>query len=93
MPCGTIAGPKHRGKSSARPRYPWEQPRSTGSFLRVPALSLGLYRHAPGAEVPQQPHTEDEVYYVIAGPGKIEIARGDHAVEAGAVVYVPIPER
>jgi quercetin dioxygenase-like cupin family protein len=58
-------------------------------FLRVPALSLGLYRHPPGIEVPQQPHTEDEVYYVIAGAGKIEIAGQDRAVEAGAVVYVP----
>jgi mannose-6-phosphate isomerase-like protein (cupin superfamily) len=58
-------------------------------FLRVPALSLGLYRHPPGIAVPQQPHTEDEVYYVITGAGKIEIAGRDHAVEPGAVVYVP----
>jgi mannose-6-phosphate isomerase-like protein (cupin superfamily) len=58
-------------------------------FLRVPALSLGLYWHAPGIAVPQQPHTEDEVYYVIAGAGKIEIAGRDRAVEAGVVVYVP----
>ena len=58
-------------------------------FLRVPALSLGFYRHAPGIEVPQQPHTEDEVYYVTSGAGKIEIAGRDRPVEAGAVVYVP----
>ena len=58
-------------------------------FLRVPALSLGLYRHAPGAAVPQQRHTEDEVYYLMAGTGKIKIAGQDHTVEAGAVVYVP----
>lgn len=58
-------------------------------FLRVPALSLGLYRHLPGQEVPQKPHGEDEIYHVVAGRGVIEIAGEDHPVEPGSVVYVP----
>ena len=58
-------------------------------FLRVPALSLGFYRHDAGASVPQQPHTEDEVYFVISGSGMIAIAGTDHAVTSGSVAFVP----
>lgn len=58
-------------------------------FLRVPALSMGLYKHAAGAAVPQQPHTEDEVYYVLSGRGEIEVDGASHAVTNGTVVYVP----
>jgi mannose-6-phosphate isomerase-like protein (cupin superfamily) len=58
-------------------------------FLRVPALSLGLYKHGIGLSVPQQPHTEDEVYFVLSGSGTIEIDGEDHAVTSGSVVYVP----
>jgi len=32
-------------------------------FLREPTLSVGLYELPAGASDPQQPHTEDEVYY------------------------------
>lgn len=58
-------------------------------FLRVPALSLGLYRHGAGEDVPQQPHTEDEVYYVMSGQGSIEIEGMDHSVVSGSVIYIP----
>ena len=58
-------------------------------FLRVPAFSLGLYVHAAGQDVPQEPHEEDEVYHVISGAGQIAVNGTDHAVSAGSVVYVP----
>ena len=58
-------------------------------FLRVPSLSLGLYTHEVGASVPQEPHTEDEVYFVVSGHGAIEVDGADHAVTSGSVVYVP----
>jgi quercetin dioxygenase-like cupin family protein len=58
-------------------------------FLRVPALSMGLYQHAIDAAVPQQPHGEDEMYFVISGRGMIEVGGTDHAVSSGSVVYVP----
>jgi hypothetical protein len=38
-------------------------------FLKVPALSAGLYMLAAGAVDRQEPHTEDEIYYVISGRG------------------------
>lgn len=41
-------------------------------FLRVSALSMGLYRLPAGSTDPQQPHTEDEVYYVTDGCASIQ---------------------
>ena len=57
-------------------------------FLRVPSLSVGLYVLSAGAEDPQQPHTEDEVYHVVSGRGSIRVGAEDSAVEAGSIVFV-----
>ena len=57
-------------------------------FLRVPSLSVGLYVLPAGAEDPQQPHTEDEVYHVVSGRGRIQVGAEDRAVEAGTIVFV-----
>jgi quercetin dioxygenase-like cupin family protein len=57
-------------------------------FFRIPAMSLGIYKLAKGAADPQQPHDEDEVYYVLTGHGRIEIDGDDHAVEPGALIFV-----
>jgi len=64
-------------------------------FLRVPALSAGLYVLPAGGADPQQPHTEDEVYYVVSGRASITVAHEDRAVAAGSIVYVPatVPHR
>ncbi len=64
-------------------------------FLRVPALSAGLYVLSAGAEDPQQPHAEDEVYHVLSGQATIRVADEDRPVEAGSIVYVParVPHR
>lgn len=69
-----------------------QQQQATGErwleFLRVPALSMGLYVLPAGAVDPQQPHTEDEVYYVVSGRGQIRVDQKDRAVQAGSLVYV-----
>lgn len=57
-------------------------------FLRVPAMSVGLYTLPAGAVDPQLPHTEDEVYYVVRGRGQIRVGSEDRPVQAGSVVYV-----
>jgi mannose-6-phosphate isomerase-like protein (cupin superfamily) len=36
-------------------------------FLRIPAMSAGLYVLPAGGTDPQKPHHEDEMYYVIRG--------------------------
>ncbi len=58
-------------------------------FLRVPALSAGLYVLGVGETDPQRPHQEDEIYYVTGGRGMIRVGTEDHPVEPGSVVYVP----
>jgi mannose-6-phosphate isomerase-like protein (cupin superfamily) len=57
-------------------------------FLKVPDLSMGLYILPAGGVDPQQPHTEDEVYYVVSGRAKIQVADEDHSVQAGSIFYV-----
>jgi mannose-6-phosphate isomerase-like protein (cupin superfamily) len=57
-------------------------------FIRVPSLSAGLYVLPAGASDPQQPHTEDEVYHVVSGRGRIRVGAEDRGVEAGTVVFV-----
>jgi mannose-6-phosphate isomerase-like protein (cupin superfamily) len=58
-------------------------------FLRVPAMSAGLYELAAGAEDPQEPHTEDELYYVVSGRAALLVGDDDVSVEAGSLVFVP----
>jgi mannose-6-phosphate isomerase-like protein (cupin superfamily) len=57
-------------------------------FLRVPSLSLGIYSLAAGSRDLQAPHDEDEVYYVVAGRGRIQVEGGTHQVGPGSILYV-----
>ena len=57
-------------------------------FLKVPDLSMGLYVLPTGGLDPQSPHTEDEVYYILSGQAKIQVADEDRTVQAGSIVYV-----
>jgi mannose-6-phosphate isomerase-like protein (cupin superfamily) len=57
-------------------------------FLRVPALSLGIYSLPARGEDPQNPHTEDEVYYVVSGRAMLRVGDEDRVVEPGAILFV-----
>jgi mannose-6-phosphate isomerase-like protein (cupin superfamily) len=61
-------------------------------FLRVPAMSAGVYVLAAGATDPQKPHHEDELYYVVRGRARMRIGSGaaaEHAeVKSGSVIFV-----
>ena len=61
-------------------------------FLREPSLSLGLYKLPAGATDPQQPHAQDEVYYVIAGQAVFQHAGADRPVTTGDTLYVAANE-
>jgi mannose-6-phosphate isomerase-like protein (cupin superfamily) len=58
-------------------------------FLRVPALSAGVYVLRAGESDPQRPHREDEIYYVTSGRGMIRVGTEDRPVQSGSIVYVP----
>jgi len=57
-------------------------------FLKVPALSMGIYTLPAGSEDPQSPHTEDEVYYVVGGQAVIQVAGENRPVQAGSIIVV-----
>jgi mannose-6-phosphate isomerase-like protein (cupin superfamily) len=57
-------------------------------FLRVPALSVGLYILKAGETDPQKPHAEDEVYYVVSGRASIRVGNEDREIKSGSIVYV-----
>ena len=57
-------------------------------FIRTHDLSAGLYVLPAGATDPQGPHTEDEVYHVISGRGRIRVGGEDREVRPGSVVFV-----
>ena len=57
-------------------------------FLRVPALSSGIYTLAAGAQDLQGPHDEDEVYLVVSGRGRMRADGEDRAVGPGSILYV-----
>ena len=57
-------------------------------FVRTHDLSAGLYVLEAGATDPQGPHTEDEVYSIVSGRGRIRVGDEDREVSAGTVVFV-----
>ena len=57
-------------------------------FLRSDLLSVGLASWPAGSVDTQQPHTEDEVYYVVEGRATITVAGERRAVGPGSVVFV-----
>jgi quercetin dioxygenase-like cupin family protein len=57
-------------------------------FLRGPSLSMGLYRLPAGGIDPQQPHSEDEVYYVIRGVATVEVRGEQRPIATGDTIFV-----
>ncbi|MFJ3822954.1 cupin domain-containing protein [Streptomyces nodosus] len=58
-------------------------------FLRERNMSVGLYALDAGDSDPQQPHRQDEVYFVVSGRGSITVGAETTQVARGSVVYVP----
>ena len=51
--------------------------------------SLPLRHYAPKGHDPQTPHDQDEVYVVIAGRGRVEVAGESRPFAAGDLLFVP----
>jgi mannose-6-phosphate isomerase-like protein (cupin superfamily) len=63
--------------------------------MRTHDLSVGVYVLDAGATDHQNPHTEDEVYYVVAGRATITVGAEERPVQAGSIVFVDadVPHR
>ena len=57
-------------------------------FLRVPSPSVGVYRLKAGQADEQQPHTEDEVYFVLSGKAVFRAGGREQAVAPGSILFV-----
>ena len=57
-------------------------------FLRVPAMSAGVYALPAEGKDLQSPHQEDELYYVIRGRARMRVASEEHEVTEGSVIFV-----
>jgi len=57
-------------------------------FIRTHDLSVGVYVLQAGAIDPQEPHTEDEIYHVVAGRARVTVGDEDRPVAAGSIVFV-----
>jgi mannose-6-phosphate isomerase-like protein (cupin superfamily) len=64
-------------------------------FLRRDSMSCGLYVLEAGADDPQEPHQEDEVYVVLEGRAQLMAAGRDQPVGPGSVLFVArtVPHR
>lgn len=60
-------------------------------FFRAPAgtLSLTIARWPAGSLDEQQPHTEDEVYFVSAGRAVLTVGEDRVDVRPGSLAFVP----
>jgi len=57
-------------------------------FLRVAAMSVGIYVLPAGATDQQTPHKEDEIYYVVRGKAKMRLGREERSISPGDVIFV-----
>jgi mannose-6-phosphate isomerase-like protein (cupin superfamily) len=57
-------------------------------FLRVAAMSAGVYVLPAGGIDPQSPHKEDELYYVVRGRARMTVADNERTVQEGSVIFV-----
>jgi mannose-6-phosphate isomerase-like protein (cupin superfamily) len=57
-------------------------------FLRVPAMSAGLYVLPAGGTDSQSPHLEDEMYCVLRGKAHMRVGDENQPVSAGSIIFV-----
>ena len=76
------------GKISEIDQQRTQSSKSYREFLRVPAMSAGLYVLPAGATDPQRSHHEDELYYVLRGRARFTAGEDDREISAGSVLFV-----
>jgi mannose-6-phosphate isomerase-like protein (cupin superfamily) len=76
------------GRADDIERLRAEQGQLYREFLRVPAMSAGLYVLPAGSIDPQNPHHQDELYYVIRGRAWFRAGNEDSEVSAGSLLFV-----
>jgi mannose-6-phosphate isomerase-like protein (cupin superfamily) len=58
-------------------------------FLKVRDLEAGIIVLRPGENDTQEPHSADELYYVIEGSAFVELDKHKRPVKKGSIIFVP----
>jgi len=58
-------------------------------FLKIRDLEAGIIVLHPDEADTQEPHSSDELYYVIEGSGFIELGKVKKQVNKGSIIFVP----
>jgi mannose-6-phosphate isomerase-like protein (cupin superfamily) len=58
-------------------------------FISTKGIQAGIIRLHAGENDTQEPHSVDEVYYVIEGNGYIKLDGKDHQINQGTCIFVP----
>ncbi len=58
------------------------------TFINKENLAAGILRLDPGEEDTQEPHENDEIYYVVKGDGFLLVDKKDYPVSEGMSYYV-----
>lgn len=58
-------------------------------FLKVRNLEAGIIVLHPNESDTQEPHSDDELYYVIKGNAWMEIGKKKIQVKEGSIIFIP----
>jgi mannose-6-phosphate isomerase-like protein (cupin superfamily) len=58
-------------------------------FISTRGIQAGIIRLRAGQNDSQEPHSVDEVYFVIEGNGFIKLDGKDHEIRRGTSIFVP----
>ena len=58
-------------------------------FLKIRNLEAGIILLHPNEADTQEPHSEDELYYVIKGNAWMEMGKKKIEVKEGSIIFIP----
>ena len=58
-------------------------------FLQTKSINAGVLILKPKQKDTQEPHSLDEIYYIIKGEGCIQIGEKVHPFQSGMCIFVP----
>ncbi|MDH3766534.1 MAG: cupin domain-containing protein [Nitrosopumilus sp.] len=58
------------------------------TFINKSSLAAGLLLLQPGEKDTQEPHDNDEIYYVISGDGFLKIKNKDYKISKDKIFFV-----
>ncbi|MDX8365204.1 cupin domain-containing protein [Cytobacillus sp. IB215665] len=61
---------------------------SYNEFFNTSSMSVGIYELKAGEIDTQQPHTEDELYFIISGESQMFVGENHFTVKDGSFVFV-----